>query len=267
MIKDMAKTINSLSHRHDRYQVFSDFVEMSAISIQNSMYCNSENDIIKQLWQKHETRYFEIIKRYEKKELDEFAKLLGMLTMALEEPSDILGSLFHELELHNEAKGQFFTPYCLSQMMAQMVSPDNYQEIVDKRGFITASEPACGSGAMVIALADTMKRQDVNFQDCLHVTAVDVDPRCVHMCYTQLSLLHIPAVVIHGNTLTMEEHAHWFTPAHILGDWDSRLKFRRMYETITDIIRACPTDTAVEERDFAKVDIDFSKPPQQLTMF
>ena len=31
------------------------------------------------------------------------------------------------------------------------------------------------------------------------------------MCYIQLSLLGIPAVVIHGNPLTMQEWAHWYT--------------------------------------------------------
>ena len=51
------------------------------------------------------------------------------------------------------------------------------------------------------------------------VTATDIDLKCVHMCYLQLSLLGIPAVVIHGNSLTLEEHSHWFTPAYILDGW------------------------------------------------
>ena len=32
------------------------------------------------------------------------------------------------------------------------------------------------------------------------------------MAYIQLSLYGIPAVVIHGNTLTMETWSHWYTP-------------------------------------------------------
>jgi hypothetical protein len=44
------------------------------------------------------------------------------------------------------------------------------------------------------------------------------------MAYLQLSLLHIPAVVILGNTLALEEREHWFTPAHILGGWSRKLR-------------------------------------------
>lgn len=43
------------------------------------------------------------------------------------------------------------------------------------------------------------------------------------MTYLQLSLLHIPAVVVHGNALSLEEWGHWYTPAHILGGWRARL--------------------------------------------
>ena len=32
------------------------------------------------------------------------------------------------------------------------------------------------------------------------------------MTYIQLSLYEIPAMVIHGNTLTMEEWDRWYTP-------------------------------------------------------
>src|SRR5579863_8704513 len=51
-----------------------------------------------------------------------------------------------------------------------------------------------------------------HYQKHLHVTAVDVDPKCVHMTYLQLSLLHVPAIVVHGNSLSLEEFGHWYTP-------------------------------------------------------
>lgn len=56
------------------------------------------------------------------------------------------------------------------------------------------------------------------------VAAIDIDPRAVHMAYVQFSLLHLPAVVVVGNALTLEEREHWFTPAHILGGWTARLQ-------------------------------------------
>lgn len=51
------------------------------------------------------------------------------------------------------------------------------------------------------------------------VTAQDIDLKCVHMTYLQLSLYGIPAVVIHGNTLTVEEWSRWYTPVYMLDGW------------------------------------------------
>jgi hypothetical protein len=44
------------------------------------------------------------------------------------------------------------------------------------------------------------------------------------MAYLQLSLLHIPARITHGNSLSLDEFSHWYTPAHILGGWNFKLR-------------------------------------------
>lgn len=43
------------------------------------------------------------------------------------------------------------------------------------------------------------------------------------MCYLQLSLWHIPGVVIVGNTIAGEAREVFYTPAHVLGGWNYRL--------------------------------------------
>ncbi len=79
----------------------------------------------------------------------------------------------------------------------------------------------------------------MNYQQNLHVTAVDLDSTCVHAAYVQFSLLHIPATVIHGNTITLEEFSHWFTPAYVWGAWGQKLersqRLRQLKEVITNI--------------------------------
>ena len=107
--------------------------------------------------------------------------------------------------------------------MARM-QVDAIKPIVEEKGFVTVQEPCCGSGAMVVALADVMREEDINYQQHMHVTAIDIDSQCVHMAYLQLSLLHIPAVVIRGDTLRMEFSECWYTPAHHLGFWDNKLR-------------------------------------------
>ncbi len=176
--------------------------------------------------ERREKRYLEIVKRYNKEELATFPQIFGEVTMALEAaPQDILGATFHELELHNKARGQFFTPYELCQIMAKINvgTAEDLQAIIDKNGYVTAQEPAVGAGATIIALAEAMKDLGVNYQEHLHVTAIDVDPRAVHMAYVQFSLMHIPAHVIVGDTLRLEFREDWYTPAHIMGFWSGRL--------------------------------------------
>ena len=227
--KNLIKLIERSSYRHAKWDVFSDFCELAAISISNA--------VDKPPFTDREARYFHILKRYNKEEVDRFPQMLAELVLALEDAVaagtgaagvglDVLGTAFHDLELHNRFKGQYFTPYPICQMMAKMSlgTKDDLDRMIAERGFISAAEPACGSGAMVLALAMAMKDGDVNPQQCLHVTATDLDGRCCHMAYIQLSLLHIPAIVQHGNSLSMEEFGRWKTPAHILGGWDFRTR-------------------------------------------
>lgn len=70
---------------------------------------------------------------------------------------------------------------------------------------------------MVMGLVNALK--NVNHCSQIVVTGVDIDLKCVHMAYLQLSLYGIPAVIIHGNTLTCEEWSRWYTPSYIMGGW------------------------------------------------
>uniref|UniRef100_A0A8R1E7G4 ParB domain-containing protein n=1 Tax=Caenorhabditis japonica TaxID=281687 RepID=A0A8R1E7G4_CAEJA len=190
-IRNIVKLLESARYRHDMYQVFSDCMEAMAISFANAVDLRQRDA--------REARYLEIVRRYERDVIETFPKILAEVTMAMEAaPGDVLGTVFGQLELHNTARGQFFTPYEVCRLMARLQIGDGAQlrEIVACHGFALAQEPACGAGAMVIALAQEMQDAGINYQRHLHVTAIDVDPRAVHMAYVQFSLMHIPAVVI-----------------------------------------------------------------------
>ena len=58
------------------------------------------------------------------------------------------------------------------------------------------------------------------------------------MAYLQLALLHIPAIVVHGNALTGEEWEHWYTPAHVVGDWGARLRQREAIQAMREMLAA-----------------------------
>nr|WP_298165256.1 N-6 DNA methylase [uncultured Pseudomonas sp.] len=217
--KNIVKLLQAASRRRHLWEVFGDFVELAALAVANSIDLTQFDE--------REQRYLAIIKRYEPDEQQLFPKMLGELTMALEYgPDDVLGQVFGELDLGNSARGQFFTPYEVCSLMARLNIGDGSEvrQRIAERGFIRVNEPAAGAGAMVIALAEAMSNVGINYQQHLHVTAQDVDSRAVHMAYLQFSLLHIPAVVILGNTLALEEREHWYTPAHFLGMWPQKLR-------------------------------------------
>lgn len=215
--------MNTASGRRRISQVFSDFCELAALAMRNSVDLRGRDE--------REARYLLIIGGYSTEEANRFSELLAMLALEFDAGlSDVLGKLYMSLDLGSDRLGQFFTPYEVSSLVAQMTLGD-YTKCLDAaklagRDYLTVNEPTCGSGGMVIAMADALRGAGVNYQQAMHVTAQDLDVTAVHMAYIQLSLLHVPAAVIHGNTLTLEQRDIWHTPAHILGGWNQRLVSR-----------------------------------------
>lgn len=233
--KELLSLFKAFGYRHSTNDVFSDFVEMSAIVISNA--------VDRHHYEPREKRYLEIAKKYDREELGRFAQMLGALTLTFEDRvqrlvpngdglADILGQTYMMLDLGNERAGQFFTPYAVSRLMASLNVGDG-SPYVDRDGFVTVEEPACGAGGMVIACADALHDVGHNYQQTMHATCIDIDARCVHMAYLQLTLLHIPAIVVHGNALSVESWATWFTAAHILGGWGSKLRQKRQRDAMT----------------------------------
>jgi type I restriction-modification system DNA methylase subunit len=211
----LLKEIRSVALYKHRYDVFRDFVTMAAISIRNAIRKDEE----------HEAEYMRLIGSYEKKDQQAFPKLLALLVEALEfGPRDVLGTAFMDLELGSRDKGQFFTPFTVSEMMAEILHGDELSSI--EKPFITLSEPACGAGGMVLAFVKVMLRQGHDPASRLWVQCVDVDRLAALMCYVQLSLWNVPAEVIVGNSLSLEVREIWHTPQHFLGFWTACLRAR-----------------------------------------
>lgn len=205
-----------LSRRHGLWQVFQDWVRMSAISVSNSVDLRQRDA--------REAEYMQMIRRYEKSELNTLANCFGYLVESLARGfHDALGEIYMALELGNEQAGQFFTPYHVARMMAAITTSD-IQTTLERQDIVTIHEPAAGAGVMILGVMDELQSQKINYQQVAHVTAIDIDLIAVSMCYLQCSLYHVPAVVIHGNGLNLETWSTWYTPAHILGGWNFKLK-------------------------------------------
>ena len=142
----------------------------------------------------------QVIGKYNEREADNFPSMLKELTLALEKgPADILGEVFMEMNLGSKETGQFFTPFHIAELMAEMSFKK--ADFEDNK-ICSMNEPAAGAGAIIIALAKVVNKHGFNYQKQLQVIAQDLDYKAVYMCYVQLSLLGIPAKVVQGNTLT-----------------------------------------------------------------
>lgn len=211
---EFVSLFRTIARQKHRYEVFKDFVTMSAISLHNSIAVSDEL----------EQQYLQIINSYDKKDQLKFCELFSHVVMGLEARyCDFLGDVFMALELGSGDKGQFFTPYSVSQMMAK-VQFGAVCKHLESRPFITVSEPACGAGGMIIAMAETMKEEGFNPQTQMFVHCMDIDHVACMMSYIQLSLLGIPAEVVTGNTLSLEWTSIIRTPFYYKDFWQSKLK-------------------------------------------
>lgn len=228
--KDFLKVFGQLTNRHRSWDVWSDFIQMFA--------CSLSNPLDKEHYDEREALYLRLIKKYNKKEQELFPELAAHTVMALEEnqEQDFLGSIFMSLNLGNERNGQFFTPYHVCELMAEMAM-DNTVQKVEQDGYISINDPCCGAGATLIAgvhaARKRLEKANLNYQNHVLVIGQDIDAIVALMCYIQLSLLGVAGYVKIGNALTEpvtdkdSTENYWYTPMYFSKVWAMRRLFRR----------------------------------------
>ena len=230
-IKEFISKLGTVDTAQRKNETFKDFLTLSTYSLAQPFYRSEEIEL----------KYKYISSKYTKEQAEEFPKLLALLVSALEEQhQDFLGEVFMQLNLGNTHNGQFFTPYRVSKMMSSITG--YHVKKYAGSEIMTLCEPCCGSGGMIIAFAEALMEQDINYQHCLYVEATDIDEMCYKMTYIQLSLLGIPAKVIWGDSLSMRYNEVLYTPFFFLGDFKPKLEDRAK---INNTQEAVSEDTAV----------------------
>jgi hypothetical protein len=197
--KEFIKVLQRLSYSRSRWEVFADWTVLAAAALYNGAHTD----------QSVEDEYLETIKRYKGEEQQLIASLLALAMEGLEEGlSDFLGTVYEGAELSNAGHGQFFTPYDISKMLAQVSLPEEFPE----HRIITIYDPCSGAGGMAVAACEVMGERGFDWQRKACFTLLDIDPVCFRMSYIQLSLIGASGVVILGDTLALEERRVWTTP-------------------------------------------------------
>lgn len=226
--KRFAKLIHEADYSVADYDKYNLWLQCTFIAFRQACY-KLHNPTINQEW---EDEYLKLIARV--RHPDNFAKALGVLVDALDvdQPQDVLGGVLSEWGQNDSKwKGQLFTPASVSDLMAKMtlydVTPNRYETL-------WLSEPACGAGQMIISASNVLKDNGF-FPWHYHWTAVDVDHRCYMMTLLQTTLLGIPCVCVHGNTLSLEV----FDQQRNLISLMHPPKPKRTFQPLSDLAKSC----------------------------
>lgn len=242
--KNFAKLFDKACYQHSRWNVWGDFVVMAAISISNLVdKTNAES---------REKTYMALASKYNKDELECFSQMFAEVVCGIDEcpDQDFLGELYMGLELGNDHNGQFFTPYCVCTAMAKITSPD-IKAHIERDGWISVNDPACGAGALLVAFANECLRQGVNYQTNVLFVAQDIDMIVGCMCYIQLSLLGCPGYVCIDDTIcrpctSLDKRGLipkpgeriWYTPFYFRTEWH----YRRLWAQMDMLFQTAPQE-------------------------
>jgi type I restriction-modification system DNA methylase subunit len=202
-VGDFRKILERISHRRDARRVFDAFTRLAACALAA---------------QTREPEFLEEVKHWERAELELFAEALGALTNEMEAHpfEDILGRYYMEFAVSQQGQkwhGEFHTPKAIGDLMARITIGDMASLPTDRP--ITVCEPACGSGAMILSLAEACTPE---VRSRLRVTAIDINHTACDMAFINTTLWGIPTRVIHGNTLSTECWAAW-SNIHYIAPW------------------------------------------------
>lgn len=198
--KSFVSTLENLSRRYDLPRVFDDFLTASMCSVHQINIASR----LKEKDPENEKLYLKTIERYDKKELEEFGKLLGIFqTNVYNDPySDLLGKFFTENITHGH-NGQYFTPDAICEAKARLVGAN------DKTSGKHVYDPSCGSGRLCLQFAKIAPNN--------YFYANDVSSTCAKMTSLNFMFNGLRGEVACMNTLSMEWYTGWKVNIPTLG--------------------------------------------------
>lgn len=180
-----------------RYDVYRDWVELMLAALQRD-----------------DETYLNTLEEYKRgsgrdrgqRNADLFSEAFGELMSAMEASNrDILGVTYEEFGMQNDAFGQHFTPHNVCAAMAELQAPT-----ADPEPPVTIADPACGSGRLLIHAARRHDERTICFGQ-------DKDLLCAQMCALNCCFFNMDAVVVYGDSLTVEKRRAWRTQSTMLG--------------------------------------------------
>lgn len=184
--KEMTKKITKLIAEHDKQKSFAANFESfldSCLFIFNEQPTQEQAEKFKAAWYAN----------------DNFSQAIELVGEGSEDYTDMLGEIFMDNVSHG-AKGQFFTPQNICELMAEITQQDSDKEME------TVSDCCCGSGRMLLARLKICREQG---RQC-RIIANDLDMTACKMTLLNLLLQTAEGVVTCGDALRNETQRAFF---------------------------------------------------------
>lgn len=227
---EIVKLFNALTGARQLWELWEDAVIMFATMLSNA--------VDKRFYDKREEMFKNVAGKYSEKEIQIFLQIFAEIVNQLEaEPEqDFLGDLYMQLDLGSHWHGQFFTPYNVCEMMADLQLPAELS--FEDAKAVTITDCACGGGALLIASAHSYRKKmseiGLNAQDFVCLYAQDLSMVAALMCYIQISLQGYAGKIKIGDTLLhpMLDSDNgsdiWYTPMWFSDVWVQRRAVERI---------------------------------------
>lgn len=198
--QEIAKVLRTASNMHGHGEALGAVVDLAYCAFAKPMAQSPEHR------ERLEEQYMRQVRRWPEDDVrNVFPKAVGMLALAYaNKPHDYLGELAGELGLLNASMGQFFTPMDVCRLMARLTYGGDLEASLRARPFVTVEEPAAGAGAMLLAMRETVEELGKDPMTSMWVQATELHYTTFQMCYLALNWSGVPALVRHGNSLSLE---------------------------------------------------------------
>lgn len=208
--------ISDITHgRISRPQTFGDFVAFCALLLSartDPVHTEERTNALKRLKKNYTNNEWQA---FHQVLLDLCSTFVRNTETGLYE--DLFAFTYTRIGAASKAFQQNFTPADIARLIGAISVRAELS--LPEEGFFTMGDQACGSGTLLLGGAQRIANCGYNPTAHLAIQAADLDARCVHMAYLNLSLYGIPAVIVHGNTITLDEYDRWYTPAYLWGKW------------------------------------------------
>lgn len=219
-IAQFAEELDGVSGAHRRDENFRRLIEAAYCTLAKLTAVDESTAATLQ------ARYMAIVARYQDdpKAMVRMSELFDRMRLTIHDcDGDFLGEAYmaKDFSLRSPSDRQSFTPYHLTQCLSSLELGDR-EEVsakISEKGVLRVLDPACGSGGLILAFADRLRKFGFEPEKVMLAWLTDIDALCMQMAFIQMWIHNIPAICIHANTMSGEEFDRAYTAAALRLRW------------------------------------------------